>query len=249
MGNRPNTTQREAMKASQQTPSNTSRVAEASFRFLLFMTQRHPILFWTGSWLSMVLVSWLAIAALTYTNPAPLEIAESPQPEAVAPSPEAEPQFRPSRPTNSLGLLAAVAVSCAATTALLAHQLRPVKPAPKRAIKRIPESKVVTRSTAIRTERTPRKPVQTINASELGNVDRASKPAASTPKPPKVPVAAAQPAAKTPIRTAKPPISKPVSQPKVTVIPVEESHPLDWGDANLADMMDIRRRESISFEV
>ncbi len=35
-------------------------------------------------------------------------------------------------------------------------------------------------------------------------------------------------------------------QPIVTVVPSEEAHPLDWGDASLADMMDIRKQKSIS---
>ncbi|KAM3092416.1 hypothetical protein ACKFKG_22340 [Phormidesmis sp. 146-35] len=35
-------------------------------------------------------------------------------------------------------------------------------------------------------------------------------------------------------------------QPIVTVVPTEEAHPLDWGDASLADMMDIRKQKSIS---
>jgi hypothetical protein len=35
-------------------------------------------------------------------------------------------------------------------------------------------------------------------------------------------------------------------EPRVTVVPEEESHPLDWGEAGLADMMDIRKRRSLS---
>ncbi|PSB18479.1 hypothetical protein C7B65_15410 [Phormidesmis priestleyi ULC007] len=36
------------------------------------------------------------------------------------------------------------------------------------------------------------------------------------------------------------------SQPTVTVLPAEENHPLDWGDASLADRMDIRKQKSLS---
>ena len=34
------------------------------------------------------------------------------------------------------------------------------------------------------------------------------------------------------------------SQPTVTVLSPEENHPLDWGNASLADMMDIRKQKS-----
>ncbi len=36
------------------------------------------------------------------------------------------------------------------------------------------------------------------------------------------------------------------TQPTVTVLPPEENHPLDWGDASLADLMDIRKQTSLS---
>lgn len=36
------------------------------------------------------------------------------------------------------------------------------------------------------------------------------------------------------------------TQPTVTVLPPEENHPLDWGDASLADRMDIRKQKSLS---
>jgi len=32
----------------------------------------------------------------------------------------------------------------------------------------------------------------------------------------------------------------------VTVLPPEESHPLDWDEATLADMMDLRKRQSLA---
>jgi hypothetical protein len=117
---------------SSQSPQNTAWV----LRILLYLTQRHPILFWTGSWLGMVLISWLAISGLTYTNPAPLEEGvEKPKLEVVKPTPP-EPQVQPRTPATSFGLLAAVAISCTATSVLLARQLRPVKPAPRRFTRR-----------------------------------------------------------------------------------------------------------------
>ncbi|MGV0027899.1 hypothetical protein [Phormidesmis priestleyi] len=52
------------------------------------------------------------------------------------------------------------------------------------------------------------------------------------------------PKSQTPIlQAAAPVVTRP---PTVTVVPSEEAHPLDWGDASLADMMDIRKQKSIS---
>jgi hypothetical protein len=50
------------------------------------------------------------------------------------------------------------------------------------------------------------------------------------------------------IETTIAPIPQPVVNypPVVTVVPSEEAHPLDWGDANLAERMDIRKQKSIS---
>jgi hypothetical protein len=36
-------------------------------------------------------------------------------------------------------------------------------------------------------------------------------------------------------------------EPGVSVVPTEESHPLDWGEENLADNLDIRYRRPLSF--
>jgi len=37
-----------------------------------------------------------------------------------------------------------------------------------------------------------------------------------------------------------------IVEPMVTVLPPEESHPLDWDEATLADMMDLRKRQSLA---
>ena len=42
------------------------------------------------------------------------------------------------------------------------------------------------------------------------------------------------------------PATTSLAKPQVSVVPEEESHPLDWGEAGLADMMDIRKRRSLS---
>lgn len=49
-----------------------------------------------------------------------------------------------------------------------------------------------------------------------------------------------------PLRSPAPQAMAHAQQPMVTVLAPEESHPLDWGEASLAEAMDIRKRRPIS---
>lgn len=167
-----------------QAKSNSARAPQASpgkatgLRILLHLTQRHPILFWTGAWLGMVFVSWLAIWGLTYTNPAPLEVTEKPQPEVVEKKQPAT-EVQPRTPATSFSLLAAVAISCAATSVLLARQLSPVKPAPRRFTKR-PRSASPKTAQSFQTAAKP---------DSNPTIATAPTPSVSQPEPPIQPVA------------------------------------------------------------
>ncbi len=121
----------------------------SSLRFLLHFVQRHPFICLLAVWSSFLFFGWLAITGLTYINPAPLEVVATPQPSA-----ESQPTtpFELSKPANTFGLLAIVTVTCAASSVLLARQLRPVKPAPRRAIKRQPAPTME----ALRSPRSPK---------------------------------------------------------------------------------------------
>lgn len=63
----------------------------------------------------------------------------------------------------------------------------------------------------------------------------------------------AQNGAIAPSRSTKPTLNQPSAfhteskEPNVNVVPTEESHPLDWGEENLADNLDIRYRRPLSF--
>jgi len=37
-----------------------------------------------------------------------------------------------------------------------------------------------------------------------------------------------------------------IAKPAVTLVPDDESHPLDWGDESLANLMDLRKRKNLS---
>lgn len=61
------------------------------------------------------------------------------------------------------------------------------------------------------------------------------------------PSGSTQPKPSTPARTSQSAIVPTrMNYPLVTVVPAEESHPLDWGEAGLADMMDIRKQRSLA---
>jgi hypothetical protein len=42
------------------------------------------------------------------------------------------------------------------------------------------------------------------------------------------------------------PAKKPITPVPVTIVPAKENHPLDWGEASLADTLDIRKQRSLS---
>lgn len=231
-----------------------------AYRLLLYLTQRHPFLFWTGSWLLMVLIAWTSINGLLHTDVEPLE-AEAPQPEVVARSPEQVPLVsQPSAPASSFGMLVAVVLSCGATSMVLARQLRSAKPAsPKpspqrRAVKSAPSSQVksdlplpsVHTSSAARPRPqarvapTPARVVAQVSKPQASSRPQGSKPQGSKPQ---VLYQPTKPSAPLPNQPIKQPVP---SQAIVSVVPPDEDHPLDWGDRGLADMLDIRKHKSIS---
>ncbi len=138
---------RKALSAKAAEPSKAAVALQNSFRFLLFLAQRYPMLLWTGAWLVLVLVSWLAIAGLTYTNPDPL-VVESPQPETAVQPAQPQPEFQPRKPATSLGLIVGVVGICAVTSGLLARQLRPVKPAPSPVLRRTKATSIAAKAPA-----------------------------------------------------------------------------------------------------
>lgn len=201
MGNRSAASSKRSAKPVRRTSPPTG------FRLLIFWAQRHPFLSLAGVWLTMMLLGWMAIVGLTYTNSAPLEVA--------APQPEAQPQrVEPHKPATSFGLLVMVTATCAAASVLLARQLRPVKPAPRRAIKPLPAP-----------------------------TSRSRSPQQSTPTPPPIPqqIPTLQPP---PTPIAQPQSRpRAQASPMFTLIPPDEENPLDWGDASLTSI-NLRKRNS-----
>ncbi|GAP95804.1 hypothetical protein [Leptolyngbya sp. NIES-2104] len=197
------------MSATRSNTRSTPRKPSAkltAFHLLLHIAKRHPFFCLFAVWGSFLFFGWLAVSGLTYTNPAPLEVAQSPKPEAQAAP------FQLSKPVNTFGLVMLVTASCAVTSVLLAKQLRPVKPASRRVVRR---QAAPTRETVRSRQpvQSPRPPI----------AQQARSIANATPRP----------------EVILPPA---LSRPVVTVLPAEDDTPIEIDDFTLADMLDIRQR-------
>lgn len=205
------------MSATRSSTRSTPRKPSAkrtAFHLLLHIANRHPFFCLFAVWGSFLFFGWLAVSGLTYTNPAPLEAAQSPKPEAQAAP------FQLSKPVNTFGLVMLVTASCAVTSVLLAKQLRPVKPAPRRVVRR---QAAPTREMARSHQpvQSPRPPLPLAHASVTAQQARSI--ANATPRP----------------EVILPPA---LSRPAVTVLPAEADTPIEMDDFALADMLDIRQR-------
>jgi hypothetical protein len=170
---------------------------------LVAIVQRYPVLIWSGAWVMMMALCWISVTGLLHVDTVEVE---RPQPQIVADEPQI-PQLKPrlqAKPASSFGLLAAIAVSCGATSLLLAKQFTPTKPSQRGLVIKRPNSRS---SDEVATHQPPKKGRSTLVKQTSARV---------------------------------------ATQPIVTVLSPEENHPLDWGDASLADLMDIRKQKSIS---
>ncbi len=171
---------------------------------LVAMVQRHPILVWSGAWITMMALCWISVAGLMHVDTFEVEQHQIAADESRIPP--LKPRLQ-AKPASSFGLLAAIVVSCGATSLLLAKQFTP-----KESQRRL----VVKRSTSVvSTEMAIRQP-----SNIRSDLPRQGSALAMTQR--SIPV---------------------TTQPTVTVLSPEENHPLDWGDASLADLMDIRNQK------
>ncbi|MEP0918671.1 hypothetical protein NC981_17720 [Leptolyngbya sp. DQ-M1] len=97
-------------------------------RLLLHFAQRHPFICLFAVWSSFLFFGWLAVSGLTYTNPAPLEVVESPQPVVESPANSAD-------SSSAIGLLAIVVATCATSSVLISRRLRSAQQTSRRIIK------------------------------------------------------------------------------------------------------------------
>lgn len=179
--------------------------------------QRKPLWFWGTVWILLLLAGISSVSTLLSPSASRSDALTTLQ---VKEEPE-DPQ------ETSIWLFTMLVFSCAFGCLVLSrYLLMPPRPRPPK-----PKAKPTPRPAPI--------------------VPVASLPAAPTPAPAPTPVAAP-----TPPVTRKPiPVQQSlvvaqakamVAQPKVTVVPEDESHPLDWGEAGLAEVMDMRKQRPLS---
>lgn len=152
-------------------------------RFLLHFAQRHPFICLFTVWSSFLFFGWLAISGLTYTNPAPLEVVESPQSVAESPANSAS-------SSSAIGLLAIVVVTCATSSVLISRRLRPAQQTPRRITKRQVALSPVSERRASRSQRAARsrqlaaQPIATLkSASPAQYAATAAKTSTRSPAP------------------------------------------------------------------
>jgi hypothetical protein len=203
---------------------------------LLRFVHRYPLVFWSGVWVTLLLMMGIAVTSLmspeftknqapaVKEEPVPIETIEPP----IAPA-------DPNQPTLPVWSLAAIFTSCALGCLLISQRLRQQpQPQPQR------------KSPAVR--KSPKRITKSANAkSALPGKTLAELPASYSPRKPVLP-----PSQTAQATTQKPQAKQPAvpvsfsAQPIVTVVPTEQSHPLDWEQSSLADDMDIRRRRPLS---
>ncbi len=200
-------------------PSDTPPEQQGCLKRLQKLVDNHPIVLWTGIGTTLVLVS--SVAVVNLLNPGPIE------PEASLPSPTlstiqqsvAEPQ-PVQEPVRQSTLKKELPLSLFGAIAIgCAAGSLLVTQTLRQSNQRRHPSKRLKPSTSARKKQQP--------------------PSKGEPPVPRTP----QPTHQT-LTDQLATTHNPLAQ--VTVMPVEHNHPLDGGNENLAEMMDLRKRHSLA---
>ncbi|MBD2119668.1 hypothetical protein H6F68_01905 [Trichocoleus sp. FACHB-262] len=201
------------------------------------LIQKHPFILWGASLVLVLLLGGFALKGLIY--PGPVDPVEPGEPKvatapAKVPSPELQEQ------NLNLWLFSAVALGCAAGSIFISRRIERMEPKPQQAQ---PKSKqrampfqmkaAQKRQPATATRR-PSSPMRRKKAAAV-SAKRANASAAT--------VLHAEPVRMSQRGYSPSPV---IIEPVVTVVPENESHPLDWGEASLAEMMDLRKQKPLS---
>lgn len=191
--------------------------------------QEHPFAVWGGLWSSVVVIAGFALVGLFSAGPDPdLPKAPPSPPEVVAPSSDGESGGQGSRSDNNstpIWLYLAIAGGCAVGSLLLFRSL--VYFSRHRASKR-PKA----HSSRRRKSQNFSQNLKPIKQNGRRGETEIMTPVVMQPEPMRAEPMVAQPPA--------------MPDPVVTIVPQEEDHPLDWGENNLAEIMDLRKRYSLS---
>jgi hypothetical protein len=195
------------------------------------LLQKRPFILWGAALVLVLLMGGLALKGLIY--PGPLETIE-----AELPTTQPQPQS-PQMPEvdSNLWLFGAVALGCAAGSVLISRRIERLASQPQASQPKVKQRVVASRSSAI-----PQ--TQTSTATRRPSAPPRRKKAVAAKKRRGTPTTVLQ---TEPVRMQQAAYTPSgVIEPVVTVVPENESHPLDWGEASLAEMMDLRKQKPLS---
>ncbi|UBF27765.1 hypothetical protein K9N68_07580 [Kovacikia minuta CCNUW1] len=247
--------------------SDQKEVGDSRVETAAQLVQAHPILFLGGLWVSIFLVGSVALSGLLSPGlPAGRRASEAAFGSSTVATNVAQPKEQ-SHSRIPIWLFGAITLSCTAGSIFVSKQLTRTERNYK--IARPKQSRkygaVVDRPVAVadRPPR-PRKPAPVRRTSSRKAQPKRLKPFSPSDYPAPLP---AQPSAqayhpvsfpvattqRSEVRTRHPQrvvpknlVKQPVPQVPVTIVPPEENHPLDWGEASLADTLDLRKQRSLS---
>jgi hypothetical protein len=203
-----------------------------SIRLWLQVLWQHPLIFWSGIWAIIFLIAGIAFAGLM----SPYLSSQAPEP---TPTRSSQPTSRTTvadRESDRLPIwsVVAIAASCAAGSMLISQRMKYQRSYRSlKTVRQRPAWAEGDRSQAhplILPQATPISASPEVPALQLGQPTL--KPA--------MPISYVQPSyARPSFRTVTAPTPE---EPIVTIVPADESTPLDWQEDSLADLMDIRYR-------
>ncbi|MBD2038749.1 hypothetical protein H6F76_27740 [Leptolyngbya sp. FACHB-321] len=250
------------MPARASQPNRQKSVITVAFSRFLWT---RPFAVLGGAWVVMVVISLVAVSGLLSPESSDgKRTTEAAIVRTMAKTPQREQQSR-----LPLWLFGAIALSCAAGSMLVAKQaMRPSRPqvrSPKLKLKHLaphpaPSALEETPSAPEPMELsipTPSSPPAPAPAPSFVLEPRRNQTTKATPSVTLMQLAQMQlnqaqqtkaaPAAGQPtVALAK---VAPVKVASVTVVPPEEKSPLDWGEARLADQLELRKQRSVSFSL
>ena len=218
-----------------------------------------PLAVLGGAWVVMVVISLVAVSGLLSPESSNgKRTAET----AVVRTMAKVPQRDQSQSRLPLWLFGAIALSCAAGSMLVAKQAtRPPRPqarSPKLKSKHLtpyPAPSVIEETPSAPEPMEPsmpstlHPPVPAPTPSFILEPRRRNQTAGATPSVTLMQLAQMQLNQTKEAPATKQPTVAPVKVAAVTVVPPEEKSPLDWGEASLADQLNLRKRRSVSFSV
>ena len=223
---------------------------------LVQLLEARPLMFWGGTWASLVLVAGVSVSSLV--SPGLIGTGQTASGAAIGSSGNidsngtvAQPVIQPSSQAKNsfpFWLFSAIALSCTAGSILVSKQLAPQRS--RRIIRTQSPVQAKTR-TAMQPKAVQPKAVQPTRSQPQSTASAHPTKAAGKSQGRKVAAkrqmasASAQSVRRRTVRPAVPQ-RVPARSAQVAIVPQTETHPLDWKTASIADSMDIRKQRSLA---